>query len=66
MRVTVCEDNQGKVAILYKGDELSYTIFQKQERQSEVVSSKQVARKPWHPAKDHPWRWSNAVLAAAK
>ena len=66
VRVTVCEDNQGKVAILYKGDELSYTIFQKQERQSEVVSSKQVARKPWHPAKDHPWRWSNAVLAAAK
>ena len=66
VRVTVCEDNQGKVAILYKGDELSYTIFQKQERQPEVVSSKQVARKPWHPAKDHPWRWSNAVLAAAK
>jgi transposase len=65
-QVTVCEDDQGKVAILYKGDELSYTIFQKQERQAEVVSSKQVARKPWHPAKDHPWRRSNAVLAAAK
>ena len=66
VRVTVCEDDQGKVAVLYKGDELSYTIFQKQERQAEVVSSKQVARKPWHPAKDHPWRRSNAVLAAAK
>jgi len=65
-QVTVCQDDQGKVTILYKGDELSYTIFQKQARQAEVVSSKQVARKPWHPAKDHPWRRSNAALAAAK
>ena len=65
-QVTVCQDNQGKVTILYKGDELSYTIFQKQARQAEVVSSKQVERKPWHPAKDHPWRRSNAALAAAK
>src|SRR5664280_713053 len=65
-QVTVCQDDQGKVSILYKGNELSYTIFQKQEHQAEVVSSKQVARKPWHPAKDHPWRRSNAVLAAAK
>ena len=64
-QVTVCQDDQGKVSILYKGNELSYTIFQKQEHQAEVVSSKQVARKPWHPAKDHPWRRSNAVLAAA-
>ena len=65
-QVTVCQDDQGNVSILYKGNELSYTIFQKQEHQAEVVSSKQVARKPWHPAKDHPWRRSNAVLAAAK
>jgi transposase len=65
-QVTVCQDDQGKVTILYKGDELSYTIFQKQARQAEVVSSKQVARTPWHPAKDHPWRRSNAALAATK
>ncbi len=65
-QVTVCQDDQGKVAILYKSEELSYTIFQKQERQAEEVSSKQVAKKTWHPAKDHPWRRSNAVLAAAK
>ena len=64
-QVTVCQDDQGNVSILYMGNELSYTIFQKQEHQAEVVSSKQVARKPWHPAKDHPWRRSNAVLAAA-
>jgi hypothetical protein len=64
--VTVCQNEQGQVTILYKGEELAYTIFQKQEHQAEVVTSKQVARKSWHPAKDHPWRRSNAVLAAAK
>jgi hypothetical protein len=55
-RVTVCQNAQGKVTILYKGGELAYSIFQKQPRQAEVVTAKQVARKPWHPAKDHPWR----------
>jgi transposase len=64
--VTVCQNEQGKVTILYKGEELTYTIFRKQERQAEVVTSKQVARKPWRPAKNHPWRRSNAALAAAK
>ncbi len=57
-QVTICQDAQGQVAILYKGDALAYTIFQKQEHQSEVVTAKQVAhpRKPFHPAPDHPWR----------
>ena len=64
--VTVCQNEQGQVTILYKGEELVYTIFKKQERQAEVVTSKQVAREPWHPAEDHPWRRSNAILAAAK
>jgi len=64
--VTICQNEQGQVTILYKGAELAYTIFQKQERQAEVVTSKQVARKSWRPAKDHPWRRSNAALAAAK
>jgi hypothetical protein len=60
--VTICQDIQGKVTILYKGAELAYTIFQKQERQSEVVTAKQVdhalvkPRKAFHPAPDHPWR----------
>lgn len=58
VEVTVCQDPHGKVTILYKGDELAYTIFQKQKHQSEVVTSKQVAHphKPFHPAPDHPWR----------
>jgi transposase len=64
--VTVCQNAHGKVTILYKSEELTYTLFRKQKRQAEVVTSKQVARKPWRPAKDHPWRRSNAALAAAQ
>ncbi len=57
--VTVCEDAQGKVTILYKGHTLDYTIYLKQQRQAEVVSSKSIdhkLKKPHKPAKDHPWR----------
>jgi transposase len=57
--VTVCEDAQGKVTILYKGHPLDYTIYQKQQRQAEVVSSKAIDDKlkhPHKPAKNHPWR----------
>jgi hypothetical protein len=54
-RVTVCQNARFKVTILYKGNELSHSIFQKKTRQSEVVTTNQVTRKPWYPAKDHPW-----------
>jgi transposase len=56
-QVTVCQDDQDKVTVLYKGDELSFTIFQKQERQAEVVTAKQVehTRKTYKPGPDHPW-----------
>lgn len=58
-KVTVCEDSQGKIDILYKGQSLEYTIYQKQQRQAEVVSSKAIDEKlkqPHKPGKDHPWR----------
>jgi hypothetical protein len=57
--VTVCENDQGQVNILYKGQPLDYTIYLKQHRQAEVVSSKAInekLKKPHKPAKDHPWR----------
>jgi predicted DNA-binding protein (UPF0251 family) len=57
--VTVCENNHGKIEILYKGQPLKYTIYRKQQRQAEVVSSKAIdhkLRKPHKPGKDHPWR----------
>jgi transposase len=57
--VTVCEDPNGAIAILYKGHPLDYTVFHKQQRQAEVVDSKAIEtklKKPHKPAKDHPWR----------
>jgi len=58
-QVTVCENNQRKIEILYKGQPLAYTVYQKQQRQAEVVSSKAIdhkLKKPHKPGKDHPWR----------
>ena len=61
-KVTVCENAQGLISILYKGRSLDYTIFHKQERQSTVLMSKEIdahlerPKKPYKPAPDHPWR----------
>lgn len=61
-RVTLCQDVQGKVTILYKDSPLDYSIFHKQAHQSQVVTAKQVDRalldphKPYKPAPNHPWR----------
>jgi hypothetical protein len=66
-RVTICQDVQGKVAILYKDNELAYTIFQKQKHQAQVVSAKQIDRvllnqsKAHKPAPNHPWRITPVV-----
>ena len=57
--VTVCERENDRIEILYKGHSLDYTIFQKQHRQADVVSSKSInnkLKKSHKPAKDHPWR----------
>jgi transposase len=57
--VTVCEKDQDQIEILYKGHPLDYTIYQKQQRQADVVNSKSIdykLKKPHKPAKDHPWR----------
>jgi len=61
-KVTVCENAEGLITLLYKGRSLDYTIFQKQERQSTVLMSKEIdphlrkPKKPYKPAPDHPWR----------
>lgn len=58
-QVTVCEDPQGVISILYNGRPLDYTVFHNQQRQAEVVTSKSIdakLKKPHKPAKDHPWR----------
>jgi transposase len=59
--VTVCEDADGSIRILYKGRPLPYTIFQKQPRQAEVVTAKRIDHvlinrsKAHKPAPNHPW-----------
>ena len=61
-QVTVCEDAIGQVTILYKAKPLAFTIFHKQEHQTEIVDTKEVdrvlqnQRKVYKPPPDHPWR----------
>jgi hypothetical protein len=58
-QVTVCENAQGEVTILYKNILLVYTISHKPTRQAEVVDTKTLdhqIKTPKPPAPDHPWR----------
>lgn len=58
-QVTVCQDAQGEVTILYKNKPLAYTLYHKAPRQAEVVDTKTLDRQiqpPKSPAPDHPWR----------
>lgn len=59
--VTLCQSASGEVRILYQGKPLTYTLFQKQERQAVEVNSKTLdaqlsgQRKAHKPAPNHPW-----------
>jgi hypothetical protein len=61
-QVTVCVNAQEDITILYNGKTLPYTIYHRQARQAEIVSTKQLnhalqeKRLPTKPAPDHPWR----------
>ena len=58
-QVTVCENAQGEITLLYKKKSLNFTIFHKPVRQAQIVSSKSVDRSirtPYRPPDDHPWR----------
>ena len=58
-QVTICENAQGDVTILYKDDPLAYTIYHKPTRQAEVVDTKTLDHQikiPKPPPQDHPWR----------
>jgi hypothetical protein len=55
----VCEDPNGQISILYKGQPLEYAVFHQQQRHAEVVDSKSIdakLNKPYKPAQDHHWR----------
>jgi transposase len=58
-QVTVCENAQGEVTILYKNKPLPFTIYHKPIRQAEVADTKTInqhVRPPVSPSPSHPWR----------
>ncbi|PIQ43277.1 MAG: transposase [Gammaproteobacteria bacterium CG11_big_fil_rev_8_21_14_0_20_46_22] len=66
-RLTVCEDSQGDIALLYKHKKLPYKVLAIQKKLSKPISSKEINRlvdackpdgrsKGHKPAKNHPWR----------
>jgi transposase len=58
-QVTVCENAQGEVKILYKNSPLPFTVYLTPPHQAQVVDSKTLNRKlptPKPPAANHPWR----------
>ena len=58
-QVTICENAQGVVTILYKNKSLPYTIFKKLPHQAQAVDAKNlnhVLQVPLPPPSDHPWR----------
>jgi transposase len=61
-QVTVCENANGEVTVLYKNKPLPYTTFRKLPRQAETVNTKNVnnsVHTPMPPAPNHPWRHYN-------
>jgi transposase len=58
-KVTVCENTQGEITILYQDKPLSYTVYHKAPCQAEVADTKTLdhqIKSPWTPPADHPWR----------
>jgi transposase len=59
--VRVCENSQGEISLFHKDQPLLYTIFNKQERQAQVVPAKSISielQNQSHahvPASIHPW-----------
>jgi hypothetical protein len=54
--VTVCENAQGVVTLLYQNQPLAYTLYHTPVRQAQVVDTKTLDRHLPPPAPDHPWR----------
>jgi len=67
-KVTVCDDQQGQVAIIYKEKRLDYKVLDKQNRAAAITDSKQLnekiekviegdnSAKGHKPKADHPWK----------
>ena len=64
--VMVCE-RHNEITLLYKGKTLTYKTFDKNNRPTKILDSKQVAmpreKVPHKPAEGHPWRQYEQVKA---
>lgn len=55
-KVTVCENEEGKIYVLLGKTPLEFKRFYKQPKRQEVASAKEIERLTYKPAEDHPWR----------
>lgn len=61
-KVLVCENAQGEITLLRHNRPLPYSVFERQQRQAEVVTPKEIdahlekLKEPHKPAANHPWR----------
>lgn len=55
-KVTVCENEKGEITVLLNHEPIQFKRFYRQPKQNPVASSKDIERRAYKPAKDHPWR----------
>lgn len=62
-KVIVCEDQSGKLTVLYKGQSLQFEVYNKSQYFSETLSRNEVESmvhkkqgNVYIPPPDHPWR----------
>ena len=55
-KVTVCENEKGKITVLLNHEPIQFKRFHRQPKQNAIASSKDIERRAHVPAKDHPWR----------
>ena len=55
-KVTVCENEKGKITVLLNHEPIDFKRFYRQPKQNAPETSKDVERRSYKPAKDHPWR----------
>lgn len=62
-KVTVCEDLEGKITIIYKGEKLLYKCYKKQKKTAEIIEAKvlnhkidSIAKRRYKQLMNHPWR----------
>jgi transposase len=70
-KVKVCEDLEGKITIIYKGEKLEYSCYKKQKRAAEIIEAKalnnkvdSIAKKRRKPSANHVWRrpWKQSKI----